>query len=102
MNKHKSFFKKGKPERDKSYLKRVCELPCSVCGAYPVQAHHARGARFNTGMGIKASDYDTMPLCFKHHTEFHSGGALGEAAWEEKYLLQEIHIAKTKRILGKE
>lgn len=41
----------------------------------PTQAHHHTGGR---GRGQKSEDERSMPLCSKHHREFHSAtGAFG-------------------------
>jgi hypothetical protein len=57
------------PKRAKSprHLALVHTLPCCVCGAYLVEAHHIRVGT----MGRKASDFDTIPLCARHHNEQH-------------------------------
>lgn len=47
--------------RDTAYLRRVAALPCVYCGIQGYsQAAHANTGK---GMGIKASDHDTFPLC---------------------------------------
>jgi len=44
----------------------------------PVEAAHVKTG----GMGIKASDFWTVPLCWKHHSEYHQHGKL---AFERVY-----------------
>ena len=56
--------------RNKEYLKWIAGLGCIICQA-PAVAHH-QGKR---GMGIKASDFDTIPLCHIHHQEIHQHGS---------------------------
>jgi len=53
-------FPKSVIVRDKGYLRRVAELPCSWCGieGYSQAAHVPP-----EGKGIKQSDYETFPLC---------------------------------------
>lgn len=55
---------KSKPVRDKSYLRRVAQLPCAHCGieGYSQAAHADEGK----GMGIKSSDCTAFPLCGPH------------------------------------
>lgn len=62
---------------DPKYLALVRRLPCCApgyCGycrpirAFPIEAHHLTGA----GMGRKADDRDTMPLCSHHHRALHN------------------------------
>lgn len=57
--------------KDAAYLRRVRALPCCACPEMRgVQAHHSTSGR---GMGQKASDHDTMPLCVACHNAFHVG-----------------------------
>lgn len=90
---------KIKKVRDKKYLKRVASLPCCACqaiglsGRLPtVVAHHKTGA----GMGMKACDLDTMPLCEGHHTGRNGIHRLGVKEWEATYGKQDDHIAATR------
>ncbi len=53
-----------KPERNPSYLRFIRTFPCVVCGGWRwIEAAHF-GAH---GMGQKASDLDTLPLCVRDH-----------------------------------
>lgn len=50
----------------RNHLRRVKELPCSVCGAPgPSDAHHIREG---VGMAQRNSDFLTIPLCKDCHT----------------------------------
>jgi hypothetical protein len=62
---------KIKTIRDKKYMDWVKTLPCMICGRQS-EPHH-EGAR---GIGIKASDWDTIPLCNVHHRDRHQTGRL--------------------------
>lgn len=43
-------------------------MPCCNCGALPPnQAAHSNYGKHGKGMGIKASDAFTIPLCHKCH-----------------------------------
>lgn len=78
------------------HLKRVVELPCVVCGGYPVQAHHIRMANL-TGAGQKCSDWLTIPLCADDHANLHSDMPL----WEMRNGRQIDHVTKTlERLYG--
>ena len=58
------------PLRDPEHLARVRTLPCLVCGAGGVQAHHLRlGLRT---MGVRKPDSACVPLCFYHHGRLHA------------------------------
>lgn len=55
--------------KDRAYLEWVRRQSCWQCGRTPAgSAHHKTGA----GMGRRASDHDTMPLCHGCHMAFHS------------------------------
>ena len=62
---------------NKKYIRWVSSLPCINCGTEDgtVVAHHLKGcyAPLSGGMGRKANDYFTMPLCFKCHDKLHKG-----------------------------
>ena len=53
--------------RDKAYLAFIRQQPCCIpnhdCQG-PIDAHHAAK---RSGMGLKASDHDTLPLCRQGH-----------------------------------
>lgn len=54
----------AKPHRDPRWLRWVRNLPCCVCSTQRgVEAAHV-GAH---GLGQKASDRSTIPLCPRHH-----------------------------------
>lgn len=86
--------------KSRAYMGLVANLPCVVCGTWPVEVHHKTGA----GMGLRASDYDTIPLCPAHHRTGGPGVAIhaGTRTWEEKYGTQDDHIRETQRKLGYE
>lgn len=59
--------------RSKDYLAHVRTYPCCSCGATEaIHAHHVASG----GMGAKASDYLTAPLCGRCHGGWHSKGML--------------------------
>jgi len=60
---------KRKTPRSKHYLNYIRSLPCCLCG-HPAEAHHMETA----GVGMKGSDYLTIPLCRIHHNEYHNKG----------------------------
>ena len=51
-----------KPARvvDRARLALVASMPCCVCGARPVEVHHVRAT---VGLGQRAGDDQTIPLC---------------------------------------
>lgn len=64
--------KRPKPVRDKDHLAFVRTLPCLICGAYGVDAHHVRAFQPRT-MGKRVGDDKVVPLCRVHHDEAHAG-----------------------------
>ncbi|WP_232462551.1 DUF968 domain-containing protein [Bordetella genomosp. 9] len=65
-------FPKAQPYRSKKHLQNVASLACVCCGrAGPSQAAHAN---FGKGMGLKACDTQTFPLCPECHREHDAGG----------------------------
>lgn len=63
-------------------MARVRELGCILCGA-PASIHHINAH----GMGMKASDFEVLPLCKFHHQDGPFGEAVhnGKRTWEAKY-----------------
>lgn len=55
---------------DPAFVRFVRTLPCAVCGAHGVEAHHA-GTR---GLGQRAHDSTCVPLCRQHHAAWHDAG----------------------------
>jgi hypothetical protein len=53
-------------EEGKAHMARVAQLPCLVCGAYPVEVHHMPDPR---------SDMRVLPLCARHHRAEYGPGA---------------------------
>ena len=74
----------------RKYLDWVATLPCADCKAEDgtVVAHHLKGiySPLSGGAGVKASDYFTMPLCYKHHTAIHNGDK-DLLEWQPYYIL---------------
>ena len=74
-----------------AHMGRVAQLPCMVCGAWPVEVHHE---------GFPRSDMNVLPLCDKHHRrEFGPGAfhyspkAFYAAHGESAELLARVKIA---------
>ena len=87
---------KNKRIKSKPYLEWVATLPCSECKATDgtVVAHHLKGrySPLSGGAGYKASDWLTMPLCFKCHTQIHSGDA-ELMNWQPYFILRTLDKA---------
>ena len=69
----------SKPKRwvEKGYTRWVATHPCANCGIHDetIVPHHLKhvGMEITSGMGTKASDWMTMPLCFNCHSKLHNG-----------------------------
>lgn len=81
-------------DRDAKYLAAVKTLPCVICGAYGVDAHHCRSQPAADephayerlpAAGRRSHDRDAIPLC-PH--DCHNGGPnsyhVNKRAWEER------------------
>ncbi|WP_131667405.1 DUF968 domain-containing protein [Psychrobacter pygoscelis] len=57
--------------RDPKRLASIRQLPCCECGKAPrSQAAHSNFGEHGKGMGIKADDKYTIPLCAECHQRF--------------------------------
>ena len=90
-----------KPARvvDRARLALVASMPCCVCGARPVEVHHVRAT---VGLGQRAGDDQTIPLCPQHHRTGGFGVAFhaGPREWERQHGPQVEHLAAVNRMLG--
>ncbi|EKH3288652.1 DUF968 domain-containing protein [Escherichia coli] len=77
-----SFMKRPKHRRwvNEKYTRWVKTQPCACCGKPADDPHHLIG-HGQGGMGTKAHDIFTLPLCREHHNELHAD----PLAFEEKH-----------------
>ena len=67
------------PTRNERYLAFVREHDCCACGADgPSDPHHWALKGKGGGMGTKADDFRTVPLCRLCHDHYHAHGNLPE------------------------
>ncbi len=72
----------------KKYLMWVSDQPCIHCGiGPPVQAHHIKHMGGFSGVGMKAPDLLTMPLCVDCHAAMH--------AEPDRWAYQPIYVLRT-------
>lgn len=83
-----SFFKDN-PVRDKKYRDWVESQPCMICSVEPAgDCHHGISLGYGEGgMGTKACDLLSMPLCREHHQQMHRNSGMQKDQWR--------YIAKT-------
>lgn len=85
---------KVKPVRSEAYRRLVAELPCISCGMPgPSQCAHAN---YGKGMGTKASDTESFPLCPECHRMLDQGGVYDK---ETRRALEQKWVAETKQAL---
>ncbi len=77
-----SFMKRPKRRRwvNEKYTRWVKTQPCACCGKPADDPHHLIG-HGQGGIGTKAHDIFTLPLCREHHNELHAD----PLAFEEKH-----------------
>lgn len=89
---------KAEPIRSKAYLRLVAQLPCKHCGIWG----HSQAAHSNQGkgMGTKACDLQTFPLCADRpgqrgcHSLFDQGALFNK---EARRLIEAAWVADTQR-----
>ena len=90
--------KKVKTKADKERLQTIAEMPCYACFQDGVEmqseVHHIRK---HTGMGLRPSHFDTIPLCSGHHRTNKISVHLGKIEFEKKYGTQQEILKKVNR-----
>ena len=92
--------KKAATRQEKEHMGRVAALGCIVCedlGYYgsPATVHHIGN------QGMRASHFDTIPLCPAHHQHGGFGVAVhaGRKTWESIYGTEQELLARVKERL---
>jgi hypothetical protein len=73
----------------RKHMARVAKLNCVICHSWPVEVHHVCSERYSSA---KASDFETIPLCFNHHRG-PEGIHTDKAAWEAKHRVDWSYLA---------
>ena len=78
---------------DSGYLDAVAALGCCLC-QQPATIHHVHAGE---GMGLRAADYRSIPLCPRHHQHGGYGIAIemGRKAWEKANRTEEYWLEWT-------
>lgn len=88
--------KKNATAEEKCHMDKVAQLPCAVtsCGCVQVELHHPRRGM---GMGQRASHFDVIPLCARHHRIGGFGVALhaGQKTFEKNFGTEDEMLART-------
>lgn len=86
---------------EKKHLDLLSQLGCIVCarlgyGATPAEIHHPRKG---TGLALRASHYDAIPLCVEHHRGQTGVHGLGTKGFAKHYGFDESDLLETTKIL---
>jgi len=87
----------NKVERER--LKTIGEMPCYACfqdgkGEVPSEVHHIRK---HTGMGLRPSHFDTIPLCSGCHRTNKISVHLGKKEFVKRYGTEQEILEKVNR-----
>lgn len=88
---------------EKRHMSAVASLGCIVCRRLgysdtPACVHHIRTG---VGMGKRASNLDTLPLCHHHHQGAEGIHGMGRKAWERHFGFTEVELLEqTKAEVG--
>ena len=84
---------------EKKWMQQVAEYGCIACQidgvVKPAEIHHIRK---HTGMGLRPSHFNILPLCPAHHRTGKISVHLGKKAFEEKYGTQQQLIKQVKML----
>lgn len=80
---------------EKQHLDQVAQIPCIVCGNWPVHVHHAE-----TGFGGQRDHMKVLPLCPNHHTGVQGIHTLGRKKWQARYGDEADLLKKTQQLIG--
>lgn len=70
--------------REERHLRAVREMSCTVCGRFPVEAHHVVGYADKMGRAPKRHDR-VVPLCpFHHRVSFRAVHSIGHRRFSEE------------------
>ena len=88
---------------EKEYTNWVATLPCVACGLddETTVAHHLKhrhAPHGGGGVGLKANDFLTLPLCYTCHTKAHSGDA-DVLDWQADFIFKTLDKAFRHGIL---
>ena len=87
--------KKRATKAEREHMSRVAELGCIICGSQ-AEVHHL------PGHGVRASHYETIPLCPTHHRNGGFGEAVhqGRRTWEANYGTEKELLSRVNGLLG--
>jgi len=86
--------KKPPTKSELAWMARVSELPCCICGDFPVQVHHI------TQSGRRLGHRFTLPLCVEDHVGRRGFSGLDRSAWDKSLSNQLRLLEIVKQQLG--
>ena len=82
--------KKRPTVAEKKWMQQGADYGCIACHQdglnIPAEIHHIRK---HTGMGLRPSHFNILPLCASHHRTGKISVHLGKSAFEKKYGTEE-------------
>lgn len=91
--------KPNKLERER--LATIGNMPCYACFQDGLEmqseVHHIRSLKRGSGMGLRPSHFDTIPLCSGHHRTNKISVHLGKKEFEKRYGTELEILEKTNR-----
>ena len=90
--------KKRPTVEEKKYMSQVADYGCVACEqdglVRPAEIHHIRK---HTGMGLRPSHFDTIPLCSGCHRTNKISVHLGKREFERRYGTEQEILEKVNR-----
>ncbi len=87
---------------ERKWMQQVADYGCVACEidglTRPAEIHHIRK---HTGMGLRPSHFDTIPLCSGHHRTNKISVHLGKKEFEKRYGTEQEILEKTNREIEK-
>lgn len=77
---------------------KLSKYGCCICRK-PAEIHHLIGFKWR-GMGQKADDINTIPLCVDHHRGNVGIHHLGMKKWEDVFGEQEYHLNQINKFVN--
>ena len=96
-------MKKSRTREEKRWLDDVSSLGCVACrnagyGYSPAEIHHIRAGN---GMAQRASDFEVIPLCPRHHSaQYSTGFHAAPDSWQAEHGKEADLLAQIQREVG--
>ena len=82
---------------ERKWMQQVADYGCVACEidglVRPAEIHHVRK---HTGMGLRPSHFDTIPLCSHHHRTGKDSIHLGKKLFIQKYGTEQEILKQVK------